>query len=165
MANWDAIVCELPAMRRYARGLVHDKGLADDLVQSSAERAFHKWHLFQSQKKLRPWLFRILHNLYIDYLRQNSVLESLHESFDHVADPCPPGWMTSDLTVALMKIKPAYREVLLLADVEEFSYQEIGIILGVPKGTVMSRLSRAREAMRELLKEYRHQSDRVRTLL
>lgn len=150
MTRWDAIVAEMPAMRRYARGLVGNAHTADDLVQATAERAYHKWHLFQSKKTLRPWLFRILHNLYIDEFVRRPVIQ---EEPEPIVDSGIIE-LQRDLNRALNLLRSEYREIILLADLEEFSYREIAKILDIAQGTVMSRLSRARASMRQLLAPY-----------
>jgi RNA polymerase sigma-70 factor (ECF subfamily) len=147
-----SIVACLPALRRYARGLVSDPMLADDLVQDTLERAWSRFGLWQRRGEVRAWMFGILHNQFIDTLRfRRSRLE------DTAGDALPeiPQRATQsdrievhDLDRALQRLPEDQRAVLLLVAVEDCSYQEAAAILDVPIGTVMSRLARARERLR-----------------
>ncbi|MFM0200118.1 sigma-70 family RNA polymerase sigma factor [Paraburkholderia fungorum] len=156
--NFEAeVISWLPQLRRYARALTGDRAWADDLVQDTAERALARWAAFRPNSNLRAWLLTILRHLYIDQLRgrreiavdEDSApwrnLEAPHGEVD--------GLMLRDLQRALYCLPVEQREVLLLICVEELSYQEASKALGVPIGTVMSRLSRAREHMRALMTE------------
>lgn len=147
-----AIVACIPQLRRYARGLTSDGARADDLVQDTLERAWAKFSLWQRRGEVRAWMFGIMHNLFIDRTRQQrGQLE------DSVGDELPdvPERATQsdrlelrDLDRLLQRLPAEQREVLLLVGVEELSYQEVAAVVGVPIGTVMSRLSRARERLR-----------------
>jgi len=155
MGRWDQIVEELPQLRRYAGALVGHKAHADDLVQATMERAYNSWSLFNRGKQLRPWLFKMLHNLYIDSYRRDGRLQPLDLTLDNpealyhnVTD------LHRDIESALSRIRPEFREVFLLVSLEGFSYREVSRILAIPQGTVMSRLSRARKEMRQLLESY-----------
>lgn len=149
------VVAQLPQLRRYARALTGDAAWADDLVQDAAERALSRSASFRAQSNLRAWLLTILRHLYIDQLRGRReiavdderapwrTLEAPHGEVD--------GLVLRDLQRALYQLPDGQREVLLLVCVEELSYGEASEVLGVPCGTVMSRLSRAREHLRVLL--------------
>jgi len=144
-------------LRRYARALTGDTAWADDLVQDTAERALARWAAFRPNSNLRAWLLTILRHLYIDQLRVRREVTVDEETAPWRDLAAPPGEVDGlvlrDLQRALYCLPIEQREVLLLVCVEELTYQEASIALGVPIGTVMSRLSRAREHMRVLLTE------------
>nr|WP_321815780.1 MULTISPECIES: RNA polymerase sigma factor [unclassified Paraburkholderia] len=149
------VVAQLPRMRRYARTLTGDAAWADDLVQDAAERALSRASSFRPDSNLRAWLLTILRNIYIDQLRGRREIAMDDESAPWRTLEAPhgevDGLVLRDLQRALYQLPSAQREVLLLVGVEELSYQEASAVLGVPTGTVMSRLSRAREHLRVLL--------------
>lgn len=151
------VISWLPQLRRYARALTGDAAWADDLVQDTAERALARWAAFRPNSNLRAWLLTILRHLYIDQLRVRREVAVDEESAPWRDLAAPPGEIDGlvlrDLQRALYRLTIEQREVLLLVCVEELTYQEASIALGVPIGTVMSRLSRAREHMRALLTE------------
>ena len=144
------IVACIPSLRRYARGLAHDPQRADDLVQDTLERAWGRFSMWQRRGAIRSWMFGIMHNLYIDRLRsqRNSPEEDAGEELPEAVAAPADRLGLRDLERALQRLSTEQREVLLLVGVEEFSYQEAAAVLGVPLGTVMSRLSRARERLR-----------------
>ncbi len=154
------IVVWLPVMKRYARALTGDPAWADDLVQDTAERALSRWHAFRPQSNLRAWLLTILRHLYIDQLRMHREIAVDDESAPWNRMPAPPGEVDTlvlrDMQRALYRLPVEQREVLLLVGLEELSYREAAAVLKVPVGTVMSRLSRAREHLRALLAEEPH---------
>ena len=147
----DIVAC-IPSLRRYARGLTADRDRADDLVQDTLERAWSRFSMWQRRGEIRAWMFGIMHNHFVDRLRaQRSRPE------DSAGDDLPelPQRATQsdrlevrDLERLLQRLAPEQREVLLLVGVEELSYQEVADVTGVPVGTVMSRLSRARARLR-----------------
>jgi RNA polymerase sigma-70 factor (ECF subfamily) len=148
------LVEEIPALRRYARALCRDSAQVDDLVQECLLRAVSRRRLWLSQKGMRPWLFTILHNIFVNTLRRNvnSPSSGLAEPFEDsfVSDDDPHDLCTlSDFEAALCRLSPEQREVLLLVGLEQMSYKDVSKIVGVPVGTVMSRLSRARSSLRE----------------
>jgi RNA polymerase sigma-70 factor (ECF subfamily) len=156
--NFEAeVISWLPQLRRYARALTGDRAWADDLVQDTAERALARWAAFRPNSNLRAWLLTILRHLYIDQLRGRREIAVDEESAPWRNLEAPhgevDGLMLRDLQRALYCLPVEQREVLLLVCVEELSYQETSKALGVPIGTVMSRLSRAREHMRVLMTE------------
>jgi RNA polymerase sigma-70 factor (ECF subfamily) len=150
-----AIVACIPSLRRYARGLTLHRDQADDLVQDTLERAWAQFSRWQKRSEIRAWLFGILHNRFVDLTRsQRTRME--HYSDDPVPDVADRSTQTDqlelrDLERTLRRLPPEQREVLLLVGVEALSYQEIALVLGVPIGTVMSRLSRGRERLKEAL--------------
>ena len=149
----------LPRLRRHARLLTGDAARADDLLQDTLERAARKWSLWQPRPGpdgddgLRSWLLTLMHHLFLTQIRDRR--EHLHEPFgpehERGHDPHAATGLRLDLARALERLSPAAREVLLLVGVEELSYEEAARVLGVPVGTVMSRLSRARERLRALM--------------
>ena len=151
----------IPALRRYARGLTGKREDADDLVQDALERAWSRLALWQRRGDLRAWLFSILHNRFVDRVRavRASPEEPMNGDRDGDGDGITlPVRATQsdrlevcDLDAALARLMPDQREVLLLVAVEQMSYGQIAGVLGVPLGTVMSRLSRAREQLRAVL--------------
>ncbi len=149
------MVAQLAPLRRYARSLTGDAAWADDLVQDAAERALSHWNSFRPDSNLRAWLLTILRHIYIDQLRGRREITVDDESAPWRTLEAPHGEVDGldlrDLQRALYLLPAAQREVLLLVCVEELSYQEASAVLGVPSGTVMSRLSRAREHLRVLL--------------
>ncbi|MDR3096377.1 MAG: sigma-70 family RNA polymerase sigma factor [Paraburkholderia sp.] len=149
------VVAQLAPMRRYARALTGDATWADDLVQDAAERALSRASSFRPDSNLRAWLLTILRHIYIDQLRGRREIAVDDESAPWRTLEAPhgevDGLVLRDLQRALYLLPAAQREVLLLVCVEELSYQEASAVLGVPAGTVMSRLSRAREHLRVLL--------------
>lgn len=151
------LVVWLPVLRRYARALTGDAAWTDDLVQDTAERALGRRHTLQPQSNLRAWLLTILRHLYIDQLRKRREIAVDDESAPWRTMAVPAGQVDGvfllEVQRALYCLPVEQREVLLLVGLEELSYQEVSGILKVPVGTVMSRLSRAREHMRSLLKE------------
>ncbi|AWL03946.1 RNA polymerase sigma factor [Massilia oculi] len=146
------IVACIPHLRRYARGLHSNSEHADDLVQDTLERAWSKYSMWQRRGEVRAWMFGIMHNLFIDRVRSQRTRteESVGDDLPDVADRDRQGDQLEvrDLDSALQRLPPELREVLLLVGVEELSYQDVATALGIPIGTVMSRLSRARERLR-----------------
>lgn len=146
----EQLLAHIPALRRYARLLTGDATRADDLVQDTLERACRKWSLWRPGTSLRPWLLSIMHNQHLNQLRDWHLDEG-HAALDDVPerpDPGAPAGERLDLERALAALPAAQRAVMLLVVVEEYTYAEAAEILGVPVGTVMSRLHRAREALR-----------------
>lgn len=148
-------VTHIPALRRYARLLTGDATRADDLVQDTLERACVKWSLWRPGSALRSWLLTLMHNLYLNQ-RRDRRHDDHHASLDDETLPAadePQARVGErlDLQQALSRLSAAHREVLLLVTVEEYTYAEVAAILDVPIGTVMSRLHRAREQLRQAL--------------
>lgn len=149
------IVACIPSLRRYARGLTANREAADDLVQDTLERAWTRSSFWERRGDLRAWMFSILHNLFVDRVRSadSSPLEQMpEEEIVALARPTQTDMIeVRDLYKALLNLSPEQREVLLLVAVEQMSYEQVARVLGVPVGTVMSRLSRARERLRAVL--------------
>jgi RNA polymerase sigma-70 factor (ECF subfamily) len=153
----DRIVEHIPRLRRYARALMRGDTLAaDDLVQDCLERALSRLHRWRSGSDLRAWLLTIMHNLYIDQLRKatngpNFVSLPDDEPADSARAGAESAAVLDELQQALNGLSPDQREIILLVSLEGMRYQEVATILGVPEGTVMSRLYRAREKLRKAL--------------
>ncbi len=144
------IVVHIPRLRRYARALVGERGAADDLVQDTLERALTKFHLWRPGTDLRAWLFTIMHNVHVNQVRGRREYAVLD---DEIADlPVSAtqelALQSRDLERAIALLPIEQREVLLLVALEDMSYDEVARTVGIPIGTVMSRLSRAREKLR-----------------
>jgi RNA polymerase sigma-70 factor, ECF subfamily len=147
----DRLIAFLPNLRRFALSLCRSPDLADDLVQLACERAIANAYSFAPDTRFDAWMFRILRNLWIDQLRRDRTAGrkddiSLHEErLAGDAGMAPEHrLMLKDVWDAIARLADDQREVLLLVCVEEFSYREAADILGIPIGTVMSRLARAR---------------------
>jgi len=141
----------LPRLRRYARALTGDSASADDLVQDTVERGWARIAQWRPDGDLRAWLFGIMHNLHIDNLRRSPPPALALDDGDLPAAPSGEPLGLRDLERALQQLPPAQREVLLLVALEEMRYEDVAATLDIPLGTVMSRLSRAREHLRRLM--------------
>ena len=148
------ILEHIPRLRRYARALLGDRYAADDLVQDTLERAWNKYHLWRPGSDLRAWLFTIMHNVFVNQVRsKRSDIEKTMEELPDVAVRATQSdsLEIADVERALRALPDEQREVLLLVAIEEMTYDEASRALAIPIGTVMSRLSRARERMRRLI--------------
>ena len=151
------LLAAIPRLRRYARSLVFEAAAADDLVQGTLERALSHWHQFDQRRDMALWLLSIAHNAFLDGRRRDArlaVLEPQRLQAQQDAQASDPGvdvGLRLDLGAALARLAPEQREVLLMVSVEQFSYAECAEALGIPIGTVMSRVSRARSSLREWL--------------
>jgi RNA polymerase sigma-70 factor (ECF subfamily) len=153
---YQEIAVHIPNLRRYARALVRDGVAADDLVQECLTRAIAKLHLWREGSSLRAWLFTLLHNQYVNGVRR-SIRSVTTVEFDH-AD-LPLGLPASqekhlelrDLDRALGRLPAEQRAVILLIGLEGMSYCDVATALAIPVGTVRSRLSRGRGALRRLM--------------
>lgn len=143
----------IPRLRRYARALVGDRNSADDLVQDTLERAWAKLHLYRRGTDLRAWLFTVMHNVHVNRIRATRASDPLDDEMPELAQPDtqPDALLVRDLDRAIARLPADQRAVLLLVTLEEMSYEEVARTLGIPIGTVMSRLSRAREKLRAMM--------------
>lgn len=150
------ITTHVTALRRYALVLVGDPHEADDLVQEALARVLAHMRAWRPVRDLRAYLFTTMHNVFIDSTRKR------HNRSDHVPIEDVMGTLSSpatqprrlefrDLLQGLAALPEQQREVLLLVGLEGMSYIETARILDVPLGTIMSRLSRGREALRQLM--------------
>jgi len=151
----DEIQACVPALRRYARALTRNADQADDLVQDCIERALRKRGLFRPTGPMQAWLYRMLLNLYRNGLRQTRrrgdhvPIESLLVE-PSTAAPQPGRIALAEMSRAIDQLPGDQREALLLVVLEGVSYEEAAGILEIPAGTLMSRLYRARTALRQL---------------
>ena len=149
--NYELIVPYIPNLRRYARALVGDRDGADDLVQDTLERAVRKFHLWRPGD-LRAWLFSIMHNVFVNQLKARRIAPDVEIDDSYPAPSSPVTSMDlQDLQRALATLAPEQREVVLLVALEDMSYADVSRTLGIPMGTVMSRLSRGRERLRRVM--------------
>jgi RNA polymerase sigma-70 factor, ECF subfamily len=150
------IEANLPNLRRYARSLTRDAVAADDLVQECIARAFTKLHLWRAGTDLRAWLFTILHNQYVSQLRR-ATLEGTTVEWRSCASAltCAPRQIERlelrDLERAIMSLSEEQRTAVLLLGLTPANYKEIASACGVPVGTIRSRASRGRTALRKLM--------------
>jgi RNA polymerase sigma-70 factor (ECF subfamily) len=151
------VEAHIPGLRRYARALVRDEVDAGDLVQECLTRALDKLHLWREGTDLRAWLFTILHNQYVNHVRR-SVREGIMIELSEVTPllltrpACQEKYLElRDLDRALGRLPAEQRATILLVGLEGMSYLDAATVLGIPAGTVRSRLSRGRETLRDLM--------------
>lgn len=151
------LLATLPRLRRYARTLVFDAAAADDLTQNTLERALTHWHQFDQRRDMLVWVLSIAHNAFLDGVRRDARLaitdpDELQRTQDRAGgDPGPDVGLRMDLQAALRRLSAEQREPLLLVCVEQLSYAEVAEVMHIPIGTVMSRVCRARAALRQFL--------------
>jgi RNA polymerase sigma-70 factor (ECF subfamily) len=147
---------QVPPLRRYARALTRNAERADDLVQDTLERALAKQHLWQPGTHLRAWLFTLMHNQNVNSVRRSMRegtavdIEQLSSALVATTDPTASRQLF-ELECALGQLRVEQREAILLVGLEGLPYEEAAAILGVPIGTVRSRLSRGRDSLRRLM--------------
>ena len=153
----ETILEQLPTLKKYALKLTRSAHLAEDLVQDCLARALSRRHLFNSDANIRPWLFTVMHNLHVSNCRQSGVRLAFAKSQmaissegraatqEHVAD-------LGRVFRTINALPKEQRDVVVLVAIQELSYQEAAEALGIPIGTVMSRLARGRDKIRSLLK-------------
>jgi RNA polymerase sigma-70 factor (ECF subfamily) len=162
----DALIGQLPALRRYARALVGNQAQADDLVQDCIERALRQGDRLREPERLGGWLRSILHNLYIDELRRGRARGPERDIADYTDDfalstPVSDRGAIIDFVRAMDTLTVEHRQILLLVGLEDMNYREIAAELSIPIGTVMSRLARARERLRGALEGDGHRAATV----
>ena len=153
MNEAERLVELIPRLRRYARALVGDRATADDLVQDTLERAWAKLHLYRRGTDLRAWLFTVMHNVHVNRVRAARPTDPLEDEMPELAQRASQGdaLLVRDLDRAISRLPAEQRAVLLLVTLEEMSYETVARSLEIPIGTVMSRLSRAREKLRAMM--------------
>lgn len=165
-----AVAKEIPHLRRYARALVRDADEADDLVQDCIERALVRLHQWRDRNSPRQWLFTIMHNLYVDEVRKHQRRTTgpaltVIDGDQHAAEPRQLAHLeTRDVLAALHALPDERREALVLVGVEGFNYRDAAAVLGVPVGTLMSRLARGREQLRAMLGDDARPASNIRSL-
>ena len=149
----------IPRLRRFARALAGNREAADDLVQDTLERAWVKRELWQVGTNLRAWLFAVMHGVFVNGTRRRRPTQ-WHDAHDDAAPERADDGASAETAVAVRELREALqrlpdeqRQVVLLVGLEQFSYAEAAGVLDVPIGTVMSRLARGRERLRQLLEE------------
>jgi RNA polymerase sigma-70 factor (ECF subfamily) len=150
------VEAETPRLRRYARALTRNSTAADDLVQDSIERGLAKRHLWRPETNLRAWLFTIMHNQYVNQVRRSvreSIAISASDSEPSMTQEASQGKRLElhDLDRALARLPDEQRAVILLVGLEGMGYQAVAEVVGIPIGTVRSRLSRGRAELRQLM--------------
>jgi RNA polymerase sigma-70 factor (ECF subfamily) len=152
----EELISIIPRLRRYARLLTGDRFRADDLVQDTLQRAIERESTFKHGENLRPWVFSLMHNFFIDGKRRKEAVDWTADA-SQLAEITPDHQSDSldarDIHGSLEKLPAEQREILLLISVEGLLYREAAEVLGLPVGTVMSRLARAREKMQMLLSD------------
>jgi RNA polymerase sigma-70 factor (ECF subfamily) len=163
------LLAELDGLYRTAKYLTQNAALAEDLVQETALKALRSRHTFQPDRPFRPWVFAILRNTLNDHYRREGRrprLQSLDSGDDDSSRLPEPLTLArpddqifhyvldEEIELALQDLPETMRFAVLMADVEQLSYQEIAQLMEWPKGTVMSRLSRGRRKLREALSTY-----------
>jgi RNA polymerase sigma-70 factor, ECF subfamily len=152
----ERLIAFLPNLRRFAISLCGSRDLADDLVQAACERALANAERFEPGTRFDAWMFRILRNLWIDQVRRRKTVgiqDDISERQD-IAGASGERDVEARLTLntvagAIAELPDEQRDVLVLVCVEELSYREAADVLGIPIGTVMSRLARARRNLAE----------------
>ncbi len=162
--NWDAFEAEalplLPDLLRIARWIMRGSDGAEDLAQETLSEALRSFHRYEQGTNCKAWMTRIMYNLNSKRLRKLSRMRLVEDVEELIAEtvasePSIPQNITDeDVLAALRKIPDSFREIVILADVEEFSYREISELLEIPAGTVMSRLHRGRKLLRSELAVY-----------
>jgi RNA polymerase sigma-70 factor (ECF subfamily) len=153
----DQLVAVLPRLRRFARGLTGSATEADDLVQAACERALAREHQFQEGTRFDSWMFRIVQTVWIDQLRAREVRkEDADVAEERLGTDAPVRTVEARLALAEVRravqlLPPDQRTTLMLVTVEGLSYKEAAEVVGVPVGTIMSRLARARIALQQHL--------------
>ncbi len=157
MNKHEAIIAELPRLRRYARALVRDADTADDLVQDCVERSLSRLHQFRAGTDMRSWLFTIMHSIFVNGVSRRKFMVDLDElNPNHEPRLATPpeqgqGLVMRDLEAALARLSDEQREIVILIGLENMTYKQAAEIIGVPLGTVMSRLARGRERLSQLM--------------
>lgn len=152
----EALIAQLPALRRYAAALSGGVAAGDDLVQDCLERALKQSDQLRDQRKIASWLRSILHNLFMDELRRRrsrGIEEDIAELTNDFALSVPAADRAEfhEFAAAMDIVGHEHRQILLLVGLEGLSYREIADELHLPMGTVMSRLARARARLRHVL--------------
>jgi len=153
----DQLIAVLPRLRRFAAGLTRSASEADDLVQAACERALAREHQFQEGTRFDSWMFRIVQTIWIDLLRARDVRkEDGNIAEDRLGTDEPVRRVEARLALAearraIALLPPDQRATLMLVTVEGLSYKQAAEVAGVPVGTIMSRLARARIALQAML--------------
>jgi RNA polymerase sigma-70 factor (ECF subfamily) len=153
----DQLIAVLPRLRRFAAGLTRSASEADDLVQAACERALAREHQFQEGTRFDSWMFRIVQTIWIDQLRARDIRKEDGDVAEERLGSDEPvrrveaRLALSEVRRAVALLPPDQRATLMLVTVEGLSYKQAAEVTGVPVGTIMSRLARARIAIQQLL--------------
>jgi RNA polymerase sigma-70 factor (ECF subfamily) len=153
----DQLIAVLPRLRRFAAGLTRSATEADDLVQAACERALAREHQFQEGTRFDSWMFRIVQTIWIDQLRAREIRKEDGDiaeerlGSDESVRRVEARLALSEVRRAVSCLPPDQRTTLMLVTVEGLSYKQAAEVAGVPVGTIMSRLARARIALQQLL--------------
>ena len=153
----DQLIAVLPRLRRFAAGLTRSASEADDLVQAACERALAREHQFQEGTRFDSWMFRIVQTIWIDQLRARDIRKEDGDIAEERLGTDEPvrrveaRLALSEVRRAVSLLPPDQRVTLMLVTVEGLSYKQAADVTGVPVGTIMSRLARARTALQQLL--------------
>jgi len=153
----DQLIAVLPRLRRFAAGLTRSASEADDLVQAACERALAREHQFQEGTRFDSWMFRIVQTIWIDQLRardtrkEDGDIAEERLGSDEPVRRVEARLALSEVRRAVSLLPPDQRATLMLVTVEGLSYKQAADVAGVPVGTIMSRLARARVALQQLL--------------
>ena len=157
----EALAAVIPRLRRYALVLTRNPAHSDDLVQDTLTRAWDKRSYWRPGSDLRAWLFTIMHNVFVNQLaatRREAATVSLNAEDENgpalqlSGDDDPTRRIElQELMLQVQRLPAEQREVLMLVAVHEMHYDEVAAVLGIPIGTVMSRLSRARDKLRGMV--------------
>jgi RNA polymerase sigma-70 factor (ECF subfamily) len=163
-SQWAAFEAEalphLSALFRLAMWLVRDRAEAEDLVQDTFMQALQSFHRYEKGTNCRAWLIQVMFHVNSNRRRAKARFQIVSETDERIAEtvafdpPTPQGVTEEEVLSALHSLPPQFEEVVLLSDVEDLAYKEIAETLGVPLGTVMSRLHRGRKLMRAALASY-----------
>jgi RNA polymerase sigma-70 factor (ECF subfamily) len=151
------LIAVLPRLRRFARGLAGKAADADDLVQAACERALARAHQYEAGTRLDSWMFRIVQTIWIDQVRARDVRKEDGDVAEERLGSDEPvrrieaRLELAEVRLAVERLPPDQRTTLMLVTVEGLSYKEAAAVAGVPVGTIMSRLARARTALQQLL--------------
>ncbi len=155
MSGFAGLEENIPSLRRYAWTLLRNSSDADDLVQDCLVRALDRIDTVRANGDLRPWLFTIMHNLFVSRWRGGKIRAAVtadDAEADLAVSPAQPASVEMrDVLRGLDTLPRDHRQVILLVAVEGFQYDEVADMLGIPIGTVMSRLSRARDRLRDFV--------------
>jgi RNA polymerase sigma-70 factor, ECF subfamily len=158
-AFWSLVQPHDRALRALAYRLVGDRDLMDDVLQEAYLRAFRALPSLRAADALGSWLYRIVYTASMDQVRGHLALDEAPDPPDLAPDPADVATGRRDLVAALETLPPPMRAAVLLVDAEGLSYEEAGAIMGVPKGTVASRLARARDVLRRSLETHAEGGD------
>jgi RNA polymerase sigma-70 factor (ECF subfamily) len=152
--KWEKVLAEqMPRLMLYAKALTHNSELAEDLVQDCLERAWSRRWLYDANRDLRAWLLTIMHNIFVNQIQKLENQQTIVpiETVELSGRSENDVMVLREFEMALTQLRPEHREIIILAGLENLPYKDIAKILKVSQGTVMSRLYRAREQLRELM--------------